>query len=147
MIPLIGGFSRGIQLGISAVVLGLIGWGAYSVYDAIRDHGYRQGAADTIQAERLCNEGTVCADTVVRRAAEQAAVVAAAVQRAAERATQAANIQIEQEIAARTAAESREKAAHVAASAAERRYQQALATNQACSEWASRPVPCPLSSE
>ncbi len=130
-----------------AVLAGLVGWGAWSANSAIFDRGRARGVADTQQAERDCIEGSVCAAAADRRAAEQRQVVADAQAAARAQAELAAAELLKQEKDAREAAESRASAARAAASAAERRFQQALATNQACAAWAAAPVPCPLTSE
>lgn len=144
MIPLIGGLSFWPKLIIGVVLAGLVGWGVSTVYTSIYDRGYARGMADTQQAEHDCIEGSVCAEAVDRRAAEQQVVVSKAQEAARLKAEAAAAEQLAQEVAAREAAESRATAARAAASAAERRYQQALAGNQACAAWSAQEVPCPI---
>lgn len=137
----------GLSLGRVLLYVGVLataGWGLYSVYDAIRDKAYGRGRADQMQDERLCIEGSVCEDAALTRAADQARVVAEAVQRAAELAAQAANVKLEQETAARAAAETRLKAAKQSEESAQKRYLEALASNQSCREWSEVIGPCPL---
>lgn len=127
-----------------AVLAGLLSWGGHSIYASIRDKAHARGVADAQQAERDCIEGSVCAEAAITRAAAQHAVVTAAREEARLTAEAVAAEHLAQEVAAREAAESRASAARAAASAAERRYQQALAGNQACAAWSAQEVPCPL---
>lgn len=122
----------------------IVGWGLYSVYDAIRDRGHARGVADTLQAERLCTEGTVCAEAVTRRAAEAVTLVEQARQKAREeeRLAIAADMQLLEAARAREA--SRAAAAVRAREQADRRLLDAIASNQACREWAAAEVPCPV---
>lgn len=144
MIPLIGGLSFWPKLIIGVVLAFLVGWGVRTVYSSIYDRGHARGVADTQQAERDCIEGSVCAEAVVTRAAAQQVVVDQAQAKAKAVADAAAAVLLEQEKAARADAETRAAAALAAANAAERRYQRALASNQACATWSAAEVPCPI---
>jgi hypothetical protein len=136
--------ARPVQLVLGVVLLGLVAWGTWSVYDAIRDRGYRQGFEAARDAEAGCREGTVCQEAAELRAETQKAVVQEAVTRAADDAARAARIALEQEQVLRFKADQRAAAAAKDSDAWRQRYQRALATDRSCADQAEEVVLCPI---
>jgi hypothetical protein len=126
---------------ISLVVLGLAVWFfGHTRYEA----GHEDGVVETLKSERDCTEESVCAESLVKRAAEQQTAVAAELAKAVELATQAKAEQLKQEAAARAKAEERAETARADAAGWERRYRKALIESQSCAVFHASPIPCPV---